>query len=81
MLCCFQNSWMIQIREAKRRYNKPIVSRENSLKEEDIVDNNNRESFKEPPMDTVPSNVRRRSGPSVKRIQHGKSLSVDAIFL
>lgn len=92
----FQSSWLVQIREAKRKYNSVTLSRENSLKEEDIIDNNNRESFckeqilqqhpqlqQQQTMDSihVPSIVRRRSGSGVKRIQHGKSLSVDAIFL
>ena len=83
---------MVQIREAKRKYNSANLSRDSSLKEEeDIVDNNNRESFckeqilqqQQQTTDSVhtPSSVRRRSGSSVKRIQHGKSLSVDAIFL
>ena len=78
---------MVQIREAKRRYNSVTISRDNSLKEEeDIIDNNNREPYskEQPPMDSVQvpsSTVRRRSGPNVKKIQHGKSLSVDAIFL
>lgn len=69
---------MTHIKEAKDKYTKTQNSRQNSLKENKDPKKEDKEAIPAPRLSNRRSSAQR---PAVLKLTHGKSLSMDAVFM